>query len=140
MFWEGLGTDTTQSNLNRNYRLIYTMKATHSIIVVAILIATLISLMSEPALSETFAQHKDTPQQIPVGAAEEDERQNMTQSPKFNLTATDTKLLKIYIDEARKALKNTDINKALANLNLAEHLLQLVQSYQQQHSSIQNGS
>lgn len=95
--------------------------------------------MSGTILSETFAQHKDNPQKIPVGAAEENEGQNMTLSPKVNLTDSDTKLLKIYIDEARKALKNTDTNGALATLNLAQHHLQLVQSYQQ-HTSMQNSS
>jgi hypothetical protein len=94
-----------------------------------------ISLVSVTLLDETFAPHKDNPQQIPVGAAKNEQNMTMTITPKPNLTDTDIKVIRMHIDEATNALKSGDINGTMIHLNLAEHLLQLVHPYQQ-HSSI----
>jgi hypothetical protein len=104
-------------------------------VIMACLMATLISIVGVTLLHETFAPHKDNPQHIPVGAAKKEE--NMTVTPKASLTDTDIKVLRMHIAEARNALKSGDINGTMMRLNLAEHLLQLVQPYQQ-HSSIPN--
>ena len=110
------------------------MRATRTVIM-AILAATLISLISATLLHETFAPYKDNPQQIPVGAAKNE--QNITITPKASLKDIDIKVIKMHIDEATNALDGGDINGTMIHLRLAQHLLQLVQP-SQQHSSMPN--
>ncbi len=70
------------------------------ILTLAILAATLISLISATLLHETLATHRDSPQQIPVGAAKNEQNMTMTITPRADLTDTDIKVLRMHIDEA----------------------------------------
>jgi hypothetical protein len=126
-----------QSILNRNCVAIYFTRALPTSMIL-ILISVLACLLIGIVLSETFAQFWYNSKQVAIVAATtENERHKTTESLKVKVANTDTDLLKIYIGEARKALKNNNTNRALVNLDLAQHVLQLVQSYQEQHSSIQ---
>jgi ABC-type lipoprotein release transport system permease subunit len=112
------------------------MKVTRTVIM-ANLTATLISLVGATLLHETYAPQNDNPQQIPVGASKNEQNMTMTITPKPNLTDIDIKVIRMHIDEAKNALERGDINGTMIRLYLAQHLLELVQPYQQ-HSSTPN--